>query len=159
MKLIVVFAFSAAISACGSSDSSPSALKAGPADLRFVGSTVEMLLPPSSAPVTVAAGTAFKITCGTQGFRARYRYGNSGQSPAPAFKNASGIVGGGTYQFDQAAIAPGATRWAHASFGQVAVANVETKLSIRLDAPGVGVVAEGSETNNTWVAKVVRVCP
>jgi hypothetical protein len=41
----------------------------------------------------------------------------------------------------------------------VPVPNVATKLSIRLDAPGVGVVAEGVETNNLWVAKVTRYCP
>lgn len=150
----------AMMSGCGQGgDGELSQIKAGPPDLRFSGIPVQMYVPGAAAPVDVLNGGTFKVPCNTPGFRARYRYENVGQSPAAAHSNASQVTGSGTYAFAQAAMGAGTLRYAFASFGAVAAPNIETKLSIRLDAPGVGAVWEADEANNVWVAKVIRSCP
>jgi hypothetical protein len=90
-----MIAAAAAATACGSSEDA-SQLMAGPADLRFGGAGVEILLPYLATPVTVPNGGSFHVKCDLQGFRARYRYENVGESAAAAHTNASGVAGGAT---------------------------------------------------------------
>ncbi len=158
-RLAVTLALTTIPLACGpSEEASVASLKAGPPDLRMSGIAMIMLLP-DGTQVGVLNGGTFHVPCNTNGFRGKYRYENIGESAAGAHKNVSGINGGTQYPFSQAAINPSTVRYAFASFGSVAVPNVETKLTLRLDGPGLGVISEALESNNQFVAKVVRDCP
>lgn len=158
-RLALALALTTVPLACGpGQDASTASLKAGPPNLRFSGIAVIMLLP-NGAQVGVLNGDTFHVPCETNGFRAKYRYQNNGESAAGAHKNVSGINGGTQYPFTQAPLNASTIRYAYASFGKIPVANVETKLTIKLDGPGIGAVAEANEGDNQFVAKVVRDCP
>jgi hypothetical protein len=155
MKSSLFFAFLPLAAACGGSVDASRTL-AGPPDLRFSGIPVQVYTP-SGATIAVDNGATFHVPCQTTGFRARYRYENAGGSIAGAHTNSSMAAGSAVYPFAQAAMGAGVLRYAWASFGAVNPPNTAVKLAIRLDSAAV--VAEASEANNLWVAKVVRDCP
>ena len=126
-------------------------------DLKFASANVQVYVPSLGVFSPVAYGATFSVPCNTNGFRARYRYGNYGPVSAGAHVNQSQVVGSGAYSFAQSTLTAGTLRETFASFGAIVVPNSPTKLAIRLDSTFV--VGESDESNNTWVAKVVRNCP